>query len=514
MQNYDHNSPSNGALNGQSVLDQVDQYLSDHNVTRGSERPVLDLDFDVVAHRSHDMGEQPKLNMNDHHHQHHQHPGSHHMPFHFDLDVSALPPSHDSRLVRPDMVFSPMVSPVVEPATHHSTSASHTNTPFLRSQATNSSHSAIPSSKPHFSPLSSPAMDALENLAALKRVSSSSSSRGKRTPMSTPALTATTAVTSAAQSSSSSSASVNTNSKVVKNSPQLAHRRSANSVYTKRKSTVSSNWDDMFKLPDSSIPPPPLTPATVAGNPPIGLAGQHHYEDSKSSRPASSMSSTRTHNSANSTVTLGNSDLELDGYHPHQLYHNDATPATVMKYPKVILPSTASVTTQSPVRDSVQATGGSGNDNNGGHQDFIVASESPVIKATNPSPFFQRSSTNRKISAGAVSVRTTPELKAHHKNSKSLCDIDGDGDDASATADNTESGQGEEYGDKNKKDVHKAAEQGRRNRLNNALAELHGLIPLELRESILIPSKATTVELACDYIRDLLARASHPPKDI
>ena len=49
------------------------------------------------------------------------------------------------------------------------------------------------------------------------------------------------------------------------------------------------------------------------------------------------------------------------------------------------------------------------------------------------------------------------------------------------------------------------AEQGRRNRLNTALGDLNSLLPPELKESIPIPSKATTVELACEYIRRLVA---------
>ncbi|AGO11655.1 AaceriADL123Cp [[Ashbya] aceris (nom. inval.)] len=54
-----------------------------------------------------------------------------------------------------------------------------------------------------------------------------------------------------------------------------------------------------------------------------------------------------------------------------------------------------------------------------------------------------------------------------------------------------------------KKEVHKVAEQGRRNRLNSALADLNDLLPPELKESAQVPSKATTVELACKYIRQL-----------
>lgn len=51
-----------------------------------------------------------------------------------------------------------------------------------------------------------------------------------------------------------------------------------------------------------------------------------------------------------------------------------------------------------------------------------------------------------------------------------------------------------------KKTSHKLAEQGRRNRMNQAVYELGKLIPPSLHEQVSIPSKATTVELAATYI--------------
>lgn len=57
--------------------------------------------------------------------------------------------------------------------------------------------------------------------------------------------------------------------------------------------------------------------------------------------------------------------------------------------------------------------------------------------------------------------------------------------------------------DESKREIHKMAEQERRNRLNNALSELASLIPEELKKTVTIPSKATTAELACVYIRQL-----------
>lgn len=59
-----------------------------------------------------------------------------------------------------------------------------------------------------------------------------------------------------------------------------------------------------------------------------------------------------------------------------------------------------------------------------------------------------------------------------------------------------------------KKTSHKLAEQGRRNRMNQAIQDLGCLIPEELSSNVSIPSKATTVELACVYI-DNLSKENH-----
>ncbi|KAI5965940.1 PHO4 [Candida pseudojiufengensis] len=55
-----------------------------------------------------------------------------------------------------------------------------------------------------------------------------------------------------------------------------------------------------------------------------------------------------------------------------------------------------------------------------------------------------------------------------------------------------------------KKASHKLAEQGRRNRMNTAVAELGSLIPQSYHDEVTIPSKATTVELASKYINSLI----------
>lgn len=55
-----------------------------------------------------------------------------------------------------------------------------------------------------------------------------------------------------------------------------------------------------------------------------------------------------------------------------------------------------------------------------------------------------------------------------------------------------------------KKASHKLAEQGRRNRMNIAVQSLGLLIPQSYHDQVAVPSKATTVELASQYIGDLL----------
>lgn len=63
-----------------------------------------------------------------------------------------------------------------------------------------------------------------------------------------------------------------------------------------------------------------------------------------------------------------------------------------------------------------------------------------------------------------------------------------------------------------KKASHKLAEQGRRNRMNMAVKELSGLIPQSYHDKVAIPSKATTVELASEYIRDLIKKVGDDKK--
>ena len=129
------------------------------------------------------------------------------------------------------------------------------------------------------------------------------------------------------------------------------------------------------------------------------------------------------------------------------------------QYPKVILPSNSTRHSSSSGTTTTTTT----NKNEG----VVVASESPVIAPHG--------------SSGGGGGRPL-----HRRRSSGLL-VDDD-----------------------KRESHKHAEQARRNRLAVALHELAGLIPAEWKQQHVstAPSKATTVEAACRYIRHLQRHGS------
>ena len=528
---------------------------------------------------------------------HSQGPGHNHGHNHGHPDENG-DASREVSNVRPDMVFSPMVSPMVMPANsihntpfmgpsgpsypgqipgHGSTDSqslhSNQNTPFMH--ATLSQQQQQQRSK--FSPLTSPALNAIEQQQQLKqqqqqqqhfqlpdagisnsRKGSVNNARAKRTPHTTPLMGPTPQGPNPAGSNS-------TTNKIVKHSPHISSRRSI----TKFK---GGSWDDMmFKLPDSSLK-------------------NENANNTTSSNNNSSYTPNSTHSSSN-------------GSNPAS---DRLTPSSLMNYPKVILPSNSNNVSVSNDESSV-----------------LRATESPVIKPRRPSeyPQHQSQSQYRSNSGGLRQGSADDHLKSSstsaakdpnptaigHSVTSSTTTLDGSDLKRNATAaesrsnsvDPTKQGTRSQVGnataaagpepsggvdsnDKNKRDkgksrtgsdkqkfdtnntngnislaketnktkslprrrssvreaaaraamkqrsssednenidyddenddevvkkqkqVHKVAEQGRRNRLNNALKDLDSLIPKELKDSAAIPSKATTVELAAKYIRMLL----------
>ncbi|AMD20661.1 HDL083Wp [Eremothecium sinecaudum] len=235
--------------------------------------------------------------------------------------------------------------------------------------------------------------------------------------------------------------------KVVKQSPLVGPRKAPSPPRMK-----SSAWDDMLRLPGPSI----------------STQSTQHYAASLGSASEGTPHS----HSAVSTSSMGTGD------EPQPMEEQQHS-SSMVNFTQLILPSNNNTSRTSPPSDGKA----------------IRATESAVFNA-------------RKYSVNADNDVNQPHSKANGNSksnaysAKNLQDPMLKKRDArSTTADNYQND--DEY---TKKEVHKAAEQIRRNRLNNALLELNSLIPQEMKETVQIPSKATTVELACKYIKQLTGK--------
>lgn len=456
----------------------------------------------------------------------------------------------DLNHVRPEMIFSPMASPMVMPTNSSSLSAndtpylsgrtgqgSGTNTPYLnsttvpgnnlRSNRKNATHNTIS----QFSPLSSPALTAIDQaqminfelpestITSIPKRSSASSIRSKKKYSNNNSLSSSNATVA-------TTTTTTTSSKVIKNSPHLnastnVSRRQYTAEHFKNNkpsspatnSNSNDSWDDMiFKLPESSITST-NNPKMFASAPTTGAGAANDEYTPKSSSSGGVLSSPESR----------------------------MTPATLMNYPKVILPSNTKSAfrynhndhSTSPKDLSSNTTATTNvSDPNDSNIKVLRATESPVIKPrqhhqslppvwnglkhntssstpnkANEQLISNGSNTNMNANTSILEQTTSEsleetmktsnpgsaELRPRHKTSASSSSI-------SLVGGNVSSDEGDQL----KKAVHKVAEQGRRNRLNTALNDLNSLLPPELKESITIPSKATTVELACAYIRQLI----------
>ncbi|ODV83838.1 hypothetical protein CANARDRAFT_9128 [[Candida] arabinofermentans NRRL YB-2248] len=111
--------------------------------------------------------------------------------------------------------------------------------------------------------------------------------------------------------------------------------------------------------------------------------------------------------------------------------------------------------------------------------------------------------------SGGSSLRTSPIIPHSTKSPTMIARS------SSITSISSQSGLGTGLGTRNgsisggsgggdKKTTHKLAEQGRRNRMNVAIQDLEKLLPDSLKNDVIVPSKATTVELSTRYISELL----------
>ncbi|QLL32271.1 hypothetical protein HG536_0C04400 [Torulaspora globosa] len=397
-------------------------------------------------------------------------------------------------VVRPDMVFSPISSPLVMPT--RSTSLGTYDTPFMLPQAGTGSGPNTTTTTPFLN--GSMASSSTTSLSSLRRKSSKPGAVSQFSPLSSPALTAIdqapivnfalpeSTITSLSKVNSGggrakkkhySSATAGIGAKISKNSPRIkpaaassSSRRQYAAEQFKNSSPVlhtdaSANaWDDaIFRLPESSI-----------GD----RAGSKWHNDEPTPKSSSSGGGAGATSSPESRMT----------------------PAALANYPKVILPSTSKPAYRNDESISPKELGPA---NSPGDGDKVLrATESPVIK---PTLYHHHHHHQQQEPLWKPNGRTslTPKIDEVQEPRRAACRP---ANRKTVSSSSLPGGNGSsDDGELSKKEVHKVAEQGRRNRLNSALTDLSSLLPPELKESIPIPSKATTVELACTYIRQLLA---------
>lgn len=112
------------------------------------------------------------------------------------------------------------------------------------------------------------------------------------------------------------------------------------------------------------------------------------------------------------------------------------------------------------------------------------------------------------VSAVGTNILGTPQINSLPTIPPSHSEDDGAETRSGSNAGNISNGEYQHhhhhYHHSDKKMSHKLAEQGRRNRMNIAIQDLEKMIPESMKRNITVPSKATTVELGCRYIQDLL----------
>ena len=499
----------------QSILDQVDAYLQD---TQAKNMNGSEDDFYANIERNTKISNGNKSKSmashlaGDAHQQTHSHFGvnnSDWAPMYLDNNTYAPmnneTSSHGSQSLRglsqlePDMLFSSIVMPdaslsevemIVSPylipvapgsavlSANNGTLEMNSNTPFLRGKNGHDSNGN--------------SFSARDSNSLRKKHSNSNFS-----PLSSPAMTPAT------------------NSKVVKSSPRInaingssgsGSRRSYVEQMrnnNKRKSTSNSTgagdqdtWEDyLFKLPASSIGISEK-PINAGENDKIqeGKVKMNYPRVILPSHYAKLEEQANNNDINESDSPMGNRNTSRDSNEERQTndsHNNENIPND---------------------RNNMQDDDNSNNSDNNDKSsegEVLRATKSPVIRPrTSQIPWkSQISQTHLEHIVKDILPRRKASTSASSSSTALAGVVDKFDKDNQILGDYLDSDKSKKEEDSSvvKKKVHKVAEQERRNRLNSALHDLKALLPTELKDTAEIPSKATTVELACQYIRNLVA---------
>lgn len=358
-------------------------------------------------------------------------------------------------------------------------SKSSQNTPYMGTMNGNSRVSnslrKTKSSNYDFSPLTSPALISIEDPGQFL-VTQSSISGGNNTRLSNIST----------RGKVGKKDSVSSTSKIAKHSPYLSTRKTNYSDSLKGQAVY-----DISKSAGSSHIGTPTALQKVSSE-----SSKSNLDDIGFQLPESSFV-----NKANIDVAVDNFDdhsisVAMNATSKSQDGYNNA-----LNYPKVVLPSnkknSGSSEQQEAMDDNIKEGSHDGPQDTNIRTRILFANESPVIQPRRPS--IRRLSKRYESASDLGSIRESEQ----QNNLKHGIDVGSSYD--SGTMHKTISNDYSHSRDKYmKKEVHKAAEQERRNRLNNALNDLSSLLPQEWKAEIAVPSKAITAELGCRYIRDLL----------
>ncbi|KAG7811624.1 hypothetical protein KL921_001890 [Ogataea angusta] len=424
-------------------------------------------------------------------------PNNYHQPpqmFQCDYPGDQRTKSAPATAIRPNDVFTPLVSPAVTPLEHA------VNPPYGTGY-----QQGVPDENVHkkvgFSPLTSPALE-FQSSRFPSQVSSAASLRQKRrdekpsnmsppvssddgarrasykrskTPNGTPLFGPANA-NGFQQQQPGSSARMKQSPSVKPSSPVVSGARRSYKSRNKSYSGQSQTYFDM--LPESATSSDLMLPPS---NPP---AKEEDY--------SSTELQSRSYSQDNEP---NNRSAEIDTGNP-----SAATPAAMMSYALAKL--SAKNSPRMIAKDNVLK--------NPNHN-ATSAQSSPVILPSSNSFLLQDNQQlpaaiipplhingASKSSSRSSSLKTSPLIQNNDEMQPSQSP-----EGMYYTKARSNSGGSSKSSQTDRKMTHKLAEQGRRNRMNVAIQDLEKIIPETLRNEVAVPSKATTVELSSKYIQML-----------
>ncbi|KAK6200990.1 myc-family transcription factor [Scheffersomyces amazonensis] len=350
----------------------------------------------------------------------------------------AAPQQH----VRPDAVFTPLVSPAVTPLDSQIKSGVATGS--------GSSYGHQPPVSIAFEPLTSPALNAQPSGIHPNASNNSSNSNRDRDDR----RRSSSSVFGPVDETPATMTTTHYKRRTPHGTPILSGNSSTATKYSpsiKGKNGVFRNTSGAFEnLPESSLETGEMLPPSSVKR--MDFQGNN------------------SNNSNNNNSNNNNNGNSANG---------SATGTPLMGFTMGILAEHSQHEDEGSDLMSHIDSGNNGDDSNVDMESVNIPSKSLSRKSSTRS---RKSSYSKSIGrSGGSSSETSPNLKP-------------------------ENSSGKKSGEKpaTKKASHKLAEQGRRNRMNMAVHELGNLIPQTYHDEVTIPSKATTVELASKYIRALL----------